>query len=167
MLDAVGVLARAMSHVGAAVLALWLISPVVPLRSPFPQLTPVAPTRVQLAAATLRQADRLHAAQTGFGGTAPAEVLAWRLLLHAPDADSLFLDLTRAPSRVAQLYGLIGLHVSNPKLYQSALVRARQDGSSVPTVVGCIVFEQPMADVLAEIDRGIWSREYLTGRLHR
>jgi hypothetical protein len=163
---AIGV-GRILGHLGLAIGAVWLVSPIVPFYSPFPDIVQTPPSRAQLAFQTLQEADRLYAAQIGYGGTAPPELLAWRLILHTPDRDSLFLELARSPSRVAQLYGLIGLYLVNPSFYARAATALARDGSSVPIMIGCIAWDTPMAVLLAEIDEGLWTREFLTGQLRR
>ena len=154
-------------HVGVAIAAVWLVPRVVAIYEPLPLFMPVPASKVELAMVTLRQSERLYAAQIGYAGIAPAELLAWRLIWYRRDADSLFLELTRGPSRVGQAYGLIGLYTVNRELYQKARQAAARDGSTVPTMVGCIGWDQPMATLLGEIDQGVWSREFVSGRLER
>lgn len=167
MAELAAVIGRLLGQVAVTVAVLWLVAPVPPLAAPVPALRAGSPLKIDLAVATLRQADRLYAAQVGYAGLAPAELLAWRLIAHAPARDSLFLALTRSPSRVAQLYGLIGLHASSRDLYRPVASALARDGSTVPVMVGCEAGDQPMPTVLAEIERGVWSREFLTGRLLR
>jgi hypothetical protein len=167
MYDLAMLLGHVTRHLGLAVVAVWFVSPLVPFHSPMPELIPLRPTRVHLAVQTLKDADRLCAAQIGYSGLAPSELLAWRIIVHTPGRDSIFAELIRSPSRVTQLYGLIGLKLTNQDLYEVAARGLALDQSLVPTTIGCIVSDSHMADVLVQIREGIWTREFLTGRFNR
>ena len=135
---------------------------------------PAEPRRasaVELAAEVLRSSDRLYAAQVGYGGFNPPQVLAWRIVLLSPRADSIFMDLLRSGTRPGQLYGLAGLRwlqeIGNLDRgsYEAAARGLRTSEEMVPTLIGCIGAPQSVKTLVTEIDSGIWSRELLTGRL--
>ncbi len=129
------------------------------------------PLRLRLAAEVLRTAERLQAAQVGYAGMTPVEVLAWRVVLQSEQADSLFRDLLRSGTRPGQLYALAGLrflvdiHRSDVGAYRSASQRLAQSRERVPTTIGCILSAAPLGSLVHEIDAGAWTDEFLAGRL--
>ena len=156
---------RLLAHLTSAFVALWVLSPTAPLWvGPAPPV-PLRTSAIQLAAATLRDAEHLTGAAIGYAGVTPVEVLAWRVIRRAGDGDSVFLDLTYSPSRVTQLYGLIGLRVGDHRAYEEARARLLVDGSQVSTFIGCVIFPHSMSELIAAIDTGIWSRSFISGRL--
>lgn len=57
-----------------------------------------------------------------------------------------------------------GLFINDRAAYARGAARQRSQSGEVPTQFGCIVSQQPVAVVLEEMDRGEWSREFLSGR---
>jgi hypothetical protein len=154
------VTATVLSHVGDS-------------RQPTEQPRVLRSPSVELALEVLGTSDRLYAAQVGYAGLNPPQVLAWRVLLINPRADSLFLDLLDRGTRPGQLYGLAGLRWLrefgrlDPKRYRAALQRLVSGPADemVPTQIGCIGGAQPLRSLLAEVNSGVWGRELLSGRL--
>jgi hypothetical protein len=120
---------------------------------------------VALAIHVLRGATRFNAAQIGFAGIAPPELLAWRTIADSPQAESLFAGLAVEGTRPGRLYGLAGLYWANSQRYAALGNRLLLEGGIVPVGRGCILMDQPVEQVLAEIGRGRWSREFLVGKL--
>ncbi len=142
--------------------------------SRFPaQPNPFRNAPVELALEVLGASDRLFAAQVGYAGLNPPEVLAWRVLLISPRADSLFFELLNRGTRPGQLYALAGLRWLrefgrlDPKRYSAALQRLESGprDEMVPTQIGCIGAAQSLRSLLTEVNSGLWGRELLIGRL--
>jgi hypothetical protein len=132
-----------------------------------PVVPPISPATVQLDVAleVLTRADRFYAAQIGYAGTTPAEVHAWQRLSRSPGADTLFKALAASTNRPTALYGLAGLYRTDASAYLRLAIEQRLLGGMVPTMIGCIGIDRPVEAVLAEMDRGIWTAEFTTGRL--
>jgi hypothetical protein len=132
-----------------------------------PVVLPISPATVQLDVAleVLARADRFYAAQIGYAGTTPAEVRAWQTLSRSSGADSMFKALAGSANRPTLLYGLAGLYRTDTRAYRRLAVEQRLLGGRVSTMIGCIGSDRPIEAVLAEMDRGVWTAEFLTGRL--
>ena len=128
---------------------------------------------VELALEVLAESDRLYAAQVGFAGVNPPQLLAWRVILLNPHADSLLFELINRSARPGQLYALAGLRWLrdygrlDPNRYNAALQRLKSgpDDEMVLTQIGCIGGSQSIRSLLVEVDSGLWGRKLLTGRL--
>jgi hypothetical protein len=133
-----------------------------------PSVVPsMSPATIQLDVAleVLAHADRLYAAQIGYAGTIPAEVSAWQTLSRSTRPDSLFKVLAASANRPTLLYGLAGLYQTDAPAYRRLALEQRRRRGTVPTTIGCIGSDRPIEAVLAEMDRGIWTAEFATGRL--
>ena len=119
---------------------------------------------VTLAADILRHTDRFASVGVGPAGVTSTQALAWRVVYQSPQADSVFRSLLRDATRPGQLYALAALFVSDQASYFREAARQRAQGGDVLTQVGCIVSRQSVASVLAEMDSGRWSGEFLVGR---
>ena len=128
---------------------------------------------VELAVEVLANSDRLYAAQVGYAGLNPPQVLAWRIVLISPRADSLFLELIDRSGRPGQLYALAGLRWLreygrlDPRTYRGALQRLSSGPADemVLTQVGCMGAAESRVSLIKEVNSGLWGRELLTGRL--
>lgn len=120
---------------------------------------------LSLAATVLRTSDRFGSAAGGYAGTTPHEVLAWRVIFRAPRADNVFKDLLTSASVPGQLYALAGLRLRASADFARAAALLRANAGMVRTVRGGIVDDEAVADVVAEIEQGRWTREFLETRL--
>ena len=132
-----------------------------------PVVPPIPPATVQLDVAleVLARADRFYASQIGYAGTTPVEVHAWQALSRSSGADSMFKALAASANRPTLLYGLAGLYRTDARAYWRLAVEQRRLGGTVPTMIGCIGSDRPIEAVLREMDRGVWTAEFVTGRL--
>jgi len=152
-----------------AVVALVIVPPPGPTIHPQVSGPPILST--VLAAQVLRDASEFSAAQVGFGGFTPPEVLAWRVVLHSDQADSIFQALITTGTPATELYGLAGLQFllqfrnGDSSFYRAALWRLERSSELVRTQIGCIGSASPMKRLAREVDRGSWTREFLAGRL--
>lgn len=134
---------------------------------PGPPLPPGDERRspVMRAVAYLMHSDRFYAASVGYAGVTPPQVLAWQIVYRAPKAVQMFRALTGDQSTTAgRLYGLAGLYFLDSAEYHVMATEIGRWGGVVSTVQGCIVTDRPAADIIAEMDRGEWSRAFLVGR---
>lgn len=120
---------------------------------------------IMLAVKYLMHTDRFYAASVGYAGLTPPQVLAWQVVLHDPHAVQIFKTLSGDLSTNAgRLYGLAGLYVVDRDEYRVMATELRRWGGIVSTMQGCIVSDRSAADIIAEMDQGEWSREFLAGR---
>jgi hypothetical protein len=117
-----------------------------------------------LAAEILRRTDRFASVGMGFAGITSAQALAWRVIFQSPAADSVFNSLLIDGTRPGQLYGLAGLFLIDRPRYIHAAAQQRALGGEVATQFGCVGSWQPVSGILDQMDRGYWSREFLSGR---
>src|SRR5437588_5967700 len=162
-------LGRGAVHLGSlawsfGVIALVLRAAPVGSRQPG-QTPPPAAQPLDLAIAILRSSERFTSAGIGYAGLTPNEVLAWRVVFHSPDADSIFQNLLGNASVAGQLYALAGLRFNDSNAFAKAAARLRARAGRVQTIRGCIVGSLTVAEAVREIERGDWTREFIAGRL--
>jgi hypothetical protein len=103
---------------------------------PDPHSLVLPPTPMELAVTTLRAAPSFDAAQVGYAGIAPPEVLAWRLILQHPKRDSIFSSVLSNASLPGQLYALAGLYFADGAAYRRGARELRQRGEKSPQPLG-------------------------------
>jgi len=134
-----------------------------------PAVPPIALQRgrqhLPAAVRVLERADRLYGAQVGYAGQRPPEALAWSAVARSAVAESAFKMLAASPSRPTRLYALAGLHRTDPDAYRGLAATERALGGTVPTVVGCLAQDVPVARIVNEMDEGKWTTELWLGRL--
>jgi len=118
---------------------------------------------VALAVAILQNADRFSSAGVGYAGLTPNEVMAWRVIFFRADAESTFLNLLETSTPAGQLYALAGLRFGNDKAFERAAGRLEERSDRVQTVRGCIGGASTVAELVAEIRKGDWVRDYVMG----
>jgi hypothetical protein len=144
------------------------------VKAPRPESQPnpstISPS-LGLAVEVLRSAERFSAAQVGYAGVTPPEVLAWNVILRNEHADSVFRALVVAPGHATQLYALAGLRFlvdvkrTDPEAYRAAVRALGHSREPVWKTVGCIGSQSPLADLVHEVDEGTWTQEFVAGRL--
>ena len=137
------------------------------INRPGPQLSLGDESRspVMLAFAYLSRTDRFYAASVGYAGVTPPQVLAWQIVFRDPNAVQMFRALSSDQSTTAgRLYGLAGLYLLDSAEYHALAPQLSRWGGVVSTMQGCIISGRSAADIIAEMDRGEWSREFLVGR---
>ena len=152
---------------------LLIARPVAYSPSPVPAEQVRKPRTVQLALAgeVIRGAVAFNAAQVGFAGITPTEVLAWRVILQSPGRDSVFRDLLETATSAGQLYALAGLRYglyvvgTDSSEYWSASARLSRKSQWVLTTIGCIGSRAPLNELVKQIDSGSWTSEFIAGRL--
>ena len=147
----------------ALVLKSGFFDPSTPSPSPSPQ--PTGDQRLAMPVDVLTHAEGFYAASVGFAGMTPNEVLAWRAIAQSTDHQALFERLFMSASLPGRLYALAGLWLGDRAEFDRAARQLRANGGSVRTMRGCIMAEASVASLVAEIEKGNWSREFIMGRL--
>jgi hypothetical protein len=80
----------------------------------------------------------------------------FQLILRGQGSDSIFSTLTRRREPLAQLYGLIGLSVSNRILFEHALKAYSAPDTTVLVADSCQARERTVAELLPAIRDGYW-----------
>ena len=127
--------------------------------------TTPGPIGDDIAFAILQDADQFNAAAVGFAGVTPTEVMAWRVIFDRPDAEDEFLRLLDTARPAGQLYALAGLWMRDSRLFAREAARFRGRSDSVRTFSGCIVGTARFDELVAQISRGEWVREFFRARL--
>jgi len=130
-----------------------------------PQVNPIhqSSTPADMAIAILRNADRFSSAGVGYAGITPNEVMAWRVIFFRADADSSFQKLLDTATPAGQLYALAGLRFRNDAAFARAAAKFEGRQDRIQTVRGCIVGTSTVAELVSEIRKGDWVRDYLRG----
>jgi len=142
--------------------AIWLLRPLVDRARP---TVPSHQTVLTMAEAVLRNADRFYGAQIGYSQATPSTVLAWRVIFESPSADSTFKAIVASATLSGKLYALAGLYITDSVAYRAAVHGLRAGGGFVPTFIHCDVSDWSLEALLADMDRGLWTDEFIEGRL--
>ncbi len=110
-------------------------APPAEVAPPVAAVEPVAPERA-LALRLLLEARTVQGAQVGYGGDLPDEVIAYRRLLHEPDAAALFAGLLGSAGPAGRIYALCGLREVDPASTPRLARTPFEDGSPVRTLDG-------------------------------
>ena len=106
---------------------------------------------------TPRQQEALHYLMTaksfesrhiGEGGTRSGGYLAMRMIARSAGADAAFKDLVAHGTIAGQLYGLIGVRRTDPAFFRANIERYKRRNDSVSTIEGCIISDNPVANVV-------------------
>jgi hypothetical protein len=89
--------------------------------------------------------------------------MAWRVIFFRADAESTFLSLLETSTPAGQLYALAGLRFGHDKVFEHAAARLEGRSDRVHTVRGCIGGAATVAELVAEIRKGDWVRDYVMG----
>lgn len=124
---------------------------------PFPEIENPTPEE---ALEMLREASGLAGASVGIDGTTSRQVRAFRVVLREAYADQAFKQLLNEATKSGQLYALAGLYFTDPAYMNEAARVFLNDHSEVETYFGCIVDEQPVSRLTAEIVDGTLPRSF-------
>ena len=124
-----------------------------------------ASTLERAAMVELSKAPSLMESRVGYIGVVPEEVRAWRLLRESPRASRLFQQLLDGSTLPGRLYALAGLQAIESRKFEEAFTAiGLLTLQHVQTTHGCLVQEEPLETVLAEVRSGWWSRELENAR---
>ena len=117
------------------------------------EATPLTP-RQREAFEYLRHADTLEMRAVGIAGSRSNGYLAMRILRRSAGADAAFKELLRSGTSAGQLYGLCGIHDTDPMAFAGALPRYRASIETIGIMSGCVTRPQRISDVACS-DHGI------------
>jgi hypothetical protein len=103
---------------------------------------------------TVKNASKFTIGGVGFLGVTSAEEQAFRSLLAAPEARSLFRKLASQASKAGQLYAVLGLKLLDDPAYAKESARLLGDDTPVTTMYGCIVSQMKVSDLARLIADG-------------
>jgi hypothetical protein len=103
---------------------------------------------------TLKAAQWFALGGIGVAGTTSKEEMAFRALLHEPNAAGKLKALLSEGNLAGQCYALLGLHVLHDAAYQENFARYKSSAARVKTVGGCMITEQPVSSVVSNITAG-------------
>ena len=121
-------------------------------------------TALEDALHVLRTARTVASSSIGYSGIVPDAVVAWLTVLKHPHARDTYLELLRTGTPAGQIYALAGIRTVDPPLYQDLAERYRRDRTPISAMAGCIGFEMAAADLVAELDRGMWIGDFMNAR---
>lgn len=106
------------------------------------QLTP----RQREALEYLRTATYVEYPLVGFGGVYSRGYIAMRLLNRSLGADAAYKELIRTGTSTGQVYGLIGVHRTDPLYFEQAVLGA--PSGHVIVFAGCVVGGEAVQDII-------------------
>ncbi|AZZ92907.1 hypothetical protein EUZ85_20115 [Hahella sp. KA22] len=103
---------------------------------------------------TLKNTECFTDSHTGFAGTVPDHVEAYRCLLSQVDAQEQLIKLQLEGSKPAQLYAMIALRELVPGYYQQKAEQYLSDNANIETMEGCIGGNAAVSVLFKQIDSG-------------
>jgi hypothetical protein len=103
---------------------------------------------------TLKAAQWFALGGIGVAGTTSKEEMAFRSLLHEPNAAGKLKALLSEANLAGQCYALLGLYVLHDAAYQENVARYKSSDARVKTVGGCMITEQSVSSVVSNIAAG-------------
>lgn len=89
----------------------------------------------------------------------------FQLTLAGPTPDAAFERLVRQPEPVGQLYGLIGLSLTNGKMFEAAVSGYEPPDTLIFVADKCEAHERYLPEVFAEIKNGDWGTRLTRRRI--
>lgn len=96
----------------------------------------------------LKKTDKFYDYAVGYGGDTPEVVHAFQALLKESNADAAFKSLLKDATLPGQLYALCGLWFTDPAELKLHVERYRSLKTRVPTMMGCIVAEDSVSELV-------------------
>ena len=110
---------------------------------------------VDKAVRILRTATRVEEDGVGIAGAPSCYVAAYRVILASGDASERFRDVYNSGTASGKIYALAGLYRADRKTFErlnrSAFARSAK---TVPFLMGCVLHERPIAEVVKAIPTG-------------
>ena len=107
---------------------------------------------------TLKAAQWFALGGIGVAGTTSKEEMAFRSLLHEPNAAGKLKALLSEANLAGQCYALLGLHVLHDAAYHENVARYQSSDARVKTVAGCMISEQPVSNLVSKIATGQYDK---------
>lgn len=103
----------------------------------------------------VKKADKFYDSRVGYGGDTPEVVHAFQDLLNEKRADVAFKALLEKATLPGQLYALCGLWFTDPEEFKRKLPHYSRLKGEVPTMMGCIVDEDPISELVKSNHPGV------------
>ena len=104
------------------------------------------------SAEELLTTTELHVRSTGYGGAESATYKVFAATLAKGESSrAVFEECLKDGPAAAKLYGAIGLYHLDPEAGRQALLNLRTDQSKVKLLQGCIMSEQRVGDLAAQL----------------
>jgi hypothetical protein len=107
---------------------------------------------------TLKTAQWFATCGIGVAGTTSKEELAFRSLMHEPNAAGKLKALLSEANLAGQCYALLGLHILHDAAYEESIARYKSSDARVKTVGGCMITEQPVSSIVSNIAAGRYDK---------
>ena len=105
---------------------------------PAPEAVVQARPSVRSAYRLLEQTERFASAHVGIAGAPSCQVMAFQEILRSRDAAGAFAALVANGTLEGQLYGLVGLYLTDRPEFDRLLPRYAMMTSPVRTELGCV-----------------------------
>ena len=102
----------------------------------------------QAALARLMNPPHFAYGPVGVAASVPPQVQDFQTLLGSPAADAAFKELLTRADHTGRLYGLCGIHFTDPDSFPSAATDLLRSGGTVNLFVGCLKGNDPILNVL-------------------
>ncbi|MCX6849297.1 MAG: hypothetical protein NTY98_10285 [Verrucomicrobia bacterium] len=96
----------------------------------------------------VKKAEMFCNSAVGYAGSTPEVVWAFRDLLAEKNADAAFKALMQEATMPGQMYALCGLWFTNQAAFKAQVTRYHAMKGKVKTMIGCIVDEEAIADLV-------------------
>ena len=96
----------------------------------------------------VKKAEMFCNSAVGYAGSTPEVVWAFRDLLAEKNADAAFKALMQEATMPGQMYALCGLWFTDQAAFKKQVVRYHAMKGKVKTMIGCIVDEEAIADLV-------------------
>lgn len=95
----------------------------------------------------------------GFAGTTSEGEAAFGEVMGRKTAEADFVALLDSGNVQARCYALVGLRLLNPAAFSTKVKRFEKDKTAVSTMAGCMIAQQPMVSVVANISAGRYDEQ--------
>ena len=96
----------------------------------------------------VKKAEMFCSSAVGYAGSTPEVVWAFRDLLAEKNADAAFKALMQEATMPGQMYALCGLWFTDQAAFKAQVARYHAMKGKVKTMIGCIVDEEAIADLV-------------------
>ena len=103
---------------------------------------------------TVKTAKSFTVGGVGYSGSPSKQETAFRQLLKQSDPIVQCQKLLAEATPAGQLYGLLGLHLLDPKAFQAALHRYKDATTEIETMNGCLISHTTVAKLAKQIEKG-------------
>jgi hypothetical protein len=113
----------------------------------------------------LLKTDTFASTHVSADGRLSTQARAFRRVLDDPEASSAFGDLVRRGRMAGQLYGLLGLYLTDRAEFDREVGRYRHSKEPVNTLMGCIGDEWQVSAIVVDIESGIFPSMFASDRI--